>query len=74
MEDTKKKREAVNLSLRAAERDDLQDLAVANRMTVTQLVRFLGAKAIDAPEGFGLLPPKHRSSRRPTKRVATDGA
>lgn len=54
----KKKREAVNLSLKSAERDDLQDLARANRMTVTQLVRLLGAKALDNPTGFGLLPPK----------------
>lgn len=39
-------------------REKLRSLADANGMTISSLLRWLGTKALDSPERFGLLPNK----------------
>jgi antitoxin component of RelBE/YafQ-DinJ toxin-antitoxin module len=52
----KKEKETVNLSLSAEEKDELREFAERNGMSISALVRFLAAKAIDDPRKYGLLP------------------
>ncbi len=52
---TQRKR-PVNLTLSEQQRDQLEELAKANAMSISGLVRFLATKAIDNPHSFGLLP------------------
>jgi hypothetical protein len=58
---TVEKKRPVNLSLSTEERKELEELAKANRLSISALVRFLSAKALDAPEEFGLISPNLRT-------------
>lgn len=52
------KKKALNLTISDDAREALQELAAANEMSISQLVRFLSLKVLDKPEEFGLRVPK----------------
>lgn len=49
---------ALNLRVTPDTREALQSIAVANGMSISQLVRFLSLKVLDNPEDYGLRVPK----------------
>ena len=48
----------VNTTMDDKLRGELQALAETNTMTLSALLRWLGSRAVDSPEKFGLLPIK----------------
>lgn len=53
-------RKPLNITMQDELRDNLQRLADTNQLTISTLLGWLGARAVDNPIAFGLLPEKEK--------------